>query len=484
MELKELNEAIEAKFAELKERLEQRDEEMKTQGAASTDNAKKLEELGAQIAAAEAVIKEQEKAFGDFEAKMKAPGMPGSERPKSIGEQWVESDEYKGIFTKTGHRRNSDALTIPVGAGEMKTLTTASTSAGALAAESIFRQYDVFYNPDRRHHVRELLSVIPVGGGQATYIQETGFYNMMTTLTVAGAPGDGTLTVDSVGGLYAGQTLTLREGANTASVTIDTGGIDATTKVVTLTGAIGGAHTYTVSGTKVTSTTWNPTAEASYKPAMDLVLEELTCNLQTVATWLPVTNQLMHDAPRLRAYINGRMQENLFQTEDRQVLYGSGTSPQIQGITTAAGVQTYAWSSGDVGDNRMDAILRAATLASVAEYDVDAVLMNWTDWARLATAKGTDGHYVMGYDASRKQVWAIPAYPVSYVTAGTFLVGAFKQGAELFDNNTLTLRLTDSHADNFVKNILVMLLEERIGLAPIRPEAFVLGTWDSAPAGP
>jgi HK97 family phage major capsid protein len=64
---------------------------------------------------------------------------------------------------------------------------------------------------------------------------------------------------------------------------------------------------------------------------------------------------------------------------------------------------------------------------------------------------------------------------------GTALVGAFGTGAQLYDREQATIRISEQHADFFVRNAIVVLAEERLALAVKRPESFVSVTFDAQP---
>jgi len=495
-----------ADFNELKERMTQRDEEIKTEGQAKdTKNAERMEEIAEKLTAADEIteklqtdLESEKKRSDELEASLDRKGKFNAEQVeqfKSLGQRYTESDEYKATngamlgknITMNDVGIKSAKELIYDANMEMKLLTNEAASMGALTEETVLRRPDPFFDPNRSFHVRDILTAYPCSGDAITIIQETGFFNLYTALTTAAAPGDGTIVVAYTAGMFVGQTLTLREGTDTQTVVIAGGGIpaglDGGPGTITLTVVIPGAITYSVAGAKVTGATFLPTTPAHQKPQFDVTTAESTINVETIANWIEVTRQLMEDAPRLQKYIDNRLRESVLRVEDQQLMYGTGATPQLNGITTDASVQTYAWSAGAVGDNQLDAILKAATLATVAEYMPDNVLMNLTDWAILKTLKGANGQYLLAMD-SGSEIWSIPIKPNNVVTAGTFVTGSFSQAVEFYDRMQLVMRMSESHNDNFTRNILILLMEERIAQAIVRPQGIVVGTWDNAPAGP
>jgi len=219
------------------------------------------------------------------------------------------------------------------------------------------------------------------------------------------------------------------------------------------------------------------------KPKSDITFEIRQERMKTIAHWIAATKQIIDDASMLRNHINNRLMYGLALAEDNQILFGDGTGDNLQGIMTATGTQSYLWSAGEVGDTKIDAIRRAMTLAYVAEYPISGVVLSNQDWEDIELLKGSDGHYiwVTVTEGGQSRLWRAPVVVSNAMTEGSFLTGAFGMAADLYDRESAMIRITDSHKDFFTKNLYAILAEERLVLALYRPEAFVTGTFDSAP---
>ena len=55
------------------------------------------------------------------------------------------------------------------------------------------------------------------------------------------------------------------------------------------------------------------------------------------------------------------------------------------------------------------------------------------------------------------------------------MTGAFSMGAQIFDRWLSRVEVATENEDDFVKNLVTILAEERLALAVYRPEAFVYG---------
>jgi HK97 family phage major capsid protein len=58
---------------------------------------------------------------------------------------------------------------------------------------------------------------------------------------------------------------------------------------------------------------------------------------------------------------------------------------------------------------------------------------------------------------------------------GMFLVGAFALGAQIYDRLTATVMISTENEDDFIRNLVTVLCEERLAFAVKRPAAFVKG---------
>mgnify|MGYP003349840607 FL=1 len=174
--------------------------------------------------------------------------------------------------------------------------------------------------------------------------------------------------------------------------------------------------------------------------------------------------------------------------EDYQILQGDGTGENLLGVLNTPGVQQYAWSDGPtdvpVADTKGDSIRRAATLSFLAYYEPSGVVLHPNDWEDIELTKNTQGTYLFSVSmqvGGEARIWRMPVIDTPAMPEGTALVGAFGTGAQLYDREQASIRISEQHADFFVRNAIVVLAEERLALAVKRPESFVKIDFDHAP---
>ena len=468
------------KYNDLKEELDKKSEkseaEVKSLKEELEGYKKTAEEYEAKSKALDESYEVKSKELADrldnLEVDKNRPGFGGgSGEIKSIGELFTDSEEYKSAI---------ESGDLGFKKFETKTLTTAATSIGASINPFNRREPDIIKDPFEDRRIGELIPTTNLTGGDTVYyLKRTGFYPLKTELTVQSVPGDGNITVASVAGMTADQVLTLREGADSQEVTIQS--IDTTTKVVTLTAVTTGAHTYTVAGSKVTSRVVSPVAEEALKPFADIVIEEESVAVKTLPVMLEITEQAFRDASQVSAAINNDMAIMLDESLEEQQLNGDGTGANINGILQDADIQTRLWSSGTAGDTRTDVIRRAINDLRTSKYRPGNVTANPDDLTNMELEKDDNGQFIMEGKYKDGKLWRVPVLETTNMPAGQMLIGDFRMGIEGYLRDGVTIKSTDSHEDNFSHNIITMRAEMRYCQAIKRPEAFCLVTFDAAP---
>jgi HK97 family phage major capsid protein len=221
------------------------------------------------------------------------------------------------------------------------------------------------------------------------------------------------------------------------------------------------------------------------KPTSGLKFTGHQAPVRTMAHWEAAHRNVLADEPQLRSIIDNELMYGLRLLEDDQILNGDGTGEELEGVLETSGIQTYSWSSGGVGDLKADAIRRAATLSFLAYYEPTGVVMHPNDWEDIELSKDDNGQYLVAVSVAlggQPRLWRIPVVDTPAIAEGTALVGAFGTAAQIYDRETASIRISEQHADFFVRNAIVILAEQRLALAVKRPEAFVKVTFDGAPA--
>jgi len=224
------------------------------------------------------------------------------------------------------------------------------------------------------------------------------------------------------------------------------------------------------------------------KPQSTMTFVGEQAPVRTIAHWEAAHRNVLADEPQLRSIIDNELLYGLRLTEDAQILSGAGTGEDLTGILNTTDIQTYSWSAGattPVADTKADALRRAATLAYLAYYEPTGIIVHPSDWEDIELTKNSQGTYLLAMSVAggaESRVWRIPVIDTPAIAEGTALVGAFGTGAQLYDREAASIRISEQHSDFFVRNAIVVLAEERLALAVKRPEAFVKVSFDAAPS--
>ena len=227
------------------------------------------------------------------------------------------------------------------------------------------------------------------------------------------------------------------------------------------------------------------------KPQSGMTFEGVQTSVRTLAHWEAAHRNVLADEPQLRSIIDNELMYGLRLQEDAQILTGSGQGENLMGIMNTSGVQTYNWSMGanaaanQKADTKADAIRRAATLSYLAYYEPSGVVLHPNDWESIELTKDGNGQYLIALSVAmggEPKVWRLPIVETPAMTESYALVGAFGTGAQIYDREQASIRISEQHADFFIRNAIVILAEQRLALAVKRPESFVKVYFNNAPA--
>ena len=214
-------------------------------------------------------------------------------------------------------------------------------------------------------------------------------------------------------------------------------------------------------------------AENGTKPQFHISYAPATATLEKIAGWFYETDELIEDNEFLRSAIDNR---GIFALDRAIEAY------LMTELLGTSGIQTIAQTP--TADNIFQAIMSVKTATN---YDADAIVINPTDYQTLRLAKdgGTSGQYYGGgyfygpygnAEVMRQPgLWGLNTVVTTAVTAGTVLVGAFKQGASVITKAGEGVRVevvTGDHDDR-THNRVTVIVEERLALATRVPGAFV-----------
>jgi len=213
--------------------------------------------------------------------------------------------------------------------------------------------------------------------------------------------------------------------------------------------------------------------EGTDKPQIDKDVVVKKADAIKIAAYSRISEELLTDLPAISSFITRQVVEDIYDKEDQQLLFGtgSGTPTQLGGLTTASGVLTAAnvpASLTSLMDQNIDAIVGAQAALAANEYMADTLMMNPVDCYGLQLIKETDGQYlnrIQFVGNGQLVINGLPVIQTTAITAGSFLVAEMNRAAQMFQRAGLSVRFYDQDQDNAIKNLVTIVMEERIALA-------------------
>ncbi len=222
-------------------------------------------------------------------------------------------------------------------------------------------------------------------------------------------------------------------------------------------------------------------AEAATKPESAYAWELKDLPMRVIAHWIPASRQVLDDLPQLRGLIDTELMYGLKLKEETQLLTGSGTGQNLTGLITNA--TAYAAPITIASPTSIDMIGLAILQNALALYPADGIVVNSADWMFMRLLKDAGGNYILGDPAKEtaRVLFGVPIVDTPAMTIDKFLVGNFQSAATLYDRWDARIELSTEHADFFVKNMVAILCEERLGLAIKNPLALTYGDFGRVP---
>lgn len=226
-----------------------------------------------------------------------------------------------------------------------------------------------------------------------------------------------------------------------------------------------------------------PVAEGGTKPTSNVTFESATDRVKKIAVWMPVTEEGLSDVPQMQGYIQELLRYDLKLEEENQILKGDGTGENLNGLMTQATV--YDDNLTKAGDTSIDIVRRGIyQVRKQSKLSADGVVMSELDWMNIELQKDGENRYLFAnlQGLVTPILWGRPVITSDSMDegdaddGGEFLIANFARAAILFDRMTYLFKMGLIN-DMFIKNMVALLAEERLGLGVRRKEALVKGNF-------
>lgn len=210
-------------------------------------------------------------------------------------------------------------------------------------------------------------------------------------------------------------------------------------------------------------------AEGGAKPQIDFDIVEASAKVEKIAGFIKASKESLDDIPRLRAEINQELITEILLELDRQILLGTGTTPEMKGImtyiTSALSVTgtpfATAGASPVASPNNFDVLRVAAAIVANNNFTPNYAIVHPYDAATMELVKDANNNYVLPpfSTAGGQLVAGLRIVANSGMTLGSFLVGDLSKDI-LGIREEVNIQVGYVN-DDFTKNLVTILGEMR-----------------------
>lgn len=232
-------------------------------------------------------------------------------------------------------------------------------------------------------------------------------------------------------------------------------------------------------------------AEGGTKPESTLGLTYTDEPIKKVATFLPVSDEILEDVPAVQSYINGRL--SLFvQTEvERQLFRGASGGNEVQGILTSRNVPVYNYVAGTTDNKAVQLFKALNSMRGSALLEPEWIVIHPTDYQTLRLLSDTAGQFFGGgpfmgpygngqvvsasgqVTPATDTIWGKQVYVTANIGgAGTALIGT-TANACVWNRAGLRVEASNQHSNFFQTNMVAIRAERRLGLTMYRPLGYL-----------
>lgn len=215
---------------------------------------------------------------------------------------------------------------------------------------------------------------------------------------------------------------------------------------------------------------------AAAKPEASMAWEVVQEGVKTIPVHMPITRQILADVPQLESEINQFLVDDVELKFEEEIISGTGGT-HFTGLENTNGLTPQAFFNDGVNasSSRLATARKALTTVRIVARDIaTGFLMNPLDWEAFDLTKDGENRYYFGGPMvlGTKMLWGLAVAESEVIPEGTAYTGNLRK-IQVWDRELPTLRMTDSHNDEFTHNIIRLLVEMRAAMGVKRPAAIV-----------
>jgi len=228
-----------------------------------------------------------------------------------------------------------------------------------------------------------------------------------------------------------------------------------------------------------------PTAvtAGSAKPQSDRDWVKTVVPITKIAHYYKVPEEYLMDIAWMQDEITGVGVEELLAVEDSLMLTASASSTQFAGLNQTFNSTAFSAPASLAlainNANQYDVLVAAWTQLRNLKSAPTAVVLHPSDYAAMILVKDTTGNYVFGSpNQAIPNLFGAPIVPHTAITSDKYFVGDFSK-VKVGVRAGLSVRFFDQDQDDAIKNLVTVVIEERITMAADRADRIIYGDFSS-----
>jgi len=207
------------------------------------------------------------------------------------------------------------------------------------------------------------------------------------------------------------------------------------------------------------------------KPWLDLTLERVTANVQNIAAGIPATTRQLSDAAQTRTLIDTYLRSAVREEVQRQVIQGSGTGEEIEGIDTAHTTDQPYSDTLTNSSPMLETSRKALTQIQLARgVTPTGFAFHPSDWETVDLERIDRNVYDDRVSGIGRMLHGYPVVISEAVDEGTAWVGDWRWYV-LWMREDVSITASSGYMDFFMRNLVAILGEERAAGGLIRTDA-------------
>lgn len=213
------------------------------------------------------------------------------------------------------------------------------------------------------------------------------------------------------------------------------------------------------------------------KPSFDVDLVEESVKFETIAGIMIASKKALNNIPNFMNYLNMRVPEKLLDVEDAQILYGNGTSPQLDGILNTGNYTASTSTATTLCEAIIDDM---ALLEDTYKRLATAIFMRPAPLLELFKAKAEgSGEFDLPknvvFVGNQLYISGVPVYKTTALNVGDYFIES-AMGVELLIQEGIRMEFFNQHASLAATNQIMIRVEETVALPVYGATYRILGS--------